>query len=424
MNVAALMMTAIGVAATVGGPWITWLMRRDKKREVGSWNGRREHRLGRRTPLTQMAAPIDSPASRSLAEAISRGRRVPLQPTKPRWRPRALWLWFRRTYTVRETEPKSGFPIESWKYLLDSDPEVEDLFQNGSGFVLEFRLTAGENGCHLLRSATAQTRAKERMIAVASAAEAVDPDAKVRCLLVDAETMRLAESDPRYALVLSSDRPKRRQRRVFLRANRDIPEDALWLIYPTQPDREPSADWGNYSEEFSCPEIGPPAGWYDRLKEARRRAPLRRLKAVAKHTAMWGYWFGWAVYGAFASPEGSLPRQVWGSVARSLLLLAAMVAGTVIVSAVRETVRTTQWFGGRHGTKRGWLGGTITATEIGTLLNSRGTIPWRLWHQHVKLAGRPANSEGRAAAFVAKEPGDSDATALEPLVGKDPGAPH
>ena len=423
VNVAGLVIAAIGVAATVGGLWVTWLMRRHKKREVGSWDGRREHRLGRRTPLTLLAAPIDSPASRSLVDAIGHGHRVPLQLTRPRLRPRALWLWFRRTYTVRETEPKSGFPIESWKYVLGSDPEVEDLFRHGSGFVLEFRLAAGENGNHLMRSATSQARAKERMVAVASAAEAVDPEAMVRCLLVDAETLRLAESDPRYVVVLSADRPKRGQQRVFQRANRDIPEDALWLVHPT-PAANPTAEWGNCSEELSYPEIGPSTDWQDRLKEARRRALLRRLKAVAKHAAFWGYWFGWAVYEAFTSPEGSLDRQVWGSVAGSLLLLAAVVAGTVVVAVVRETVRTAQWFGGQHGAKRAWMGGTMTATELGTLLNSRGTIPWRLWRQHVKLAGRTASSEGRAAAFAADKPGDSDAAALEPLVGKDAEAPR
>lgn len=310
---AMLVMTAVGVVATVGGSWITWLVRRDKKQAGRSSVGRRRHRLGRRTPLTQMAAPIDPPAAWSLAESIGVHRRVPLQYTRPRFWPRALWSWFRRTYTARETDPKSGFPIESWKYKLGRDLEDEGMFRHGSGFAFEFRLAAGQNGHHLLRSARAQKKAKERMIAIASADEAVNPEAKVRCVLVDAETLRLAGDDPRYAVALSADKPKGGQRRVFRQKNWKIPEDALWLVHPTQPDREPTKEWGQSSEELTCADIGPAAGWSDDLREARRQARRRRLKAIAVHAAVWGYWFAWAVYWGRTSPEGSLDEQIWGA---------------------------------------------------------------------------------------------------------------
>ena len=118
------------------------------------------------------------------------------------------WFWFRRSYIARETDAKAGFPVDSWKYTTGKDLQAEGMFKRASGFVFEFRLSAGENGHHLVRSARSQKKLKERLLAVVSEGDATDPDALVRCLVVDAETLELSLGDLRYAVVQSADRLK------------------------------------------------------------------------------------------------------------------------------------------------------------------------------------------------------------------------
>lgn len=63
------------------------------------------------------------------------------------------------------------------------------------------------------------------------------------------------------------------------------------------------------------------------------------------------------------------------------------------VGVARESLRTAHWFGGRNGPKQAWTGGTLTSVELGSQLNSRGHIPWRLWRQYARYAGRTASGE-------------------------------
>ena len=390
MNVVSLVVMLIGLVLTAYGISFPWREHRATRRAGDVDAGQRRHRAGRRTPLTLLAAPADPPAVGSLVVSIQENRRAPLQYVKPRFKPRAAWFWFRRIYTVRETEPKAAFPVDSWKYNMG----VEGMFRHGSGFVFEFRLAAGENGHHLLRSALSQKKTKERLVVVASVDEAANPDAQVRCLVVDAETLRLSPTDQRFAMVQSADKLKGGEPRVFTERQCEVPEDALFLTHPAQQGCAPLEEWGRRTEEFifaaSPLKLGGGDGDED-LREARRHARRRRRNTIAKHAAFWVYWFGASVYMARTSEDGS--QLFWKMFAFALVLLLVAVLGVVFVSVLREALNTARWFRGPNGPKIAWTGGTVTAAELGTMIGGLGKIPPKIWNRYVATAPRTATGE-------------------------------
>lgn len=405
MNVVVLVVTIVGSLGTLYGISFPWRAHRAGKRGDRAGSGRRPHRPGCGRPLTHLVAPVDQPAASSLWLAIQLNRRAPLQYAKPGLHLKAPWHWFRRIYSVRETEPKGAFPIESWKYIAGGDPELDGMFGYGSGFVFEFRLANGENGHHLLRSVQSQKRKTERLIAVASAEEAANPDATVRCLVVDPETVRLSPADPRYVLAQSAGELKGGRPRVFTQRQGDVPEDALCLTHPAPRGRPPVRHWGSKTEEFvweAEPHKRGGDGEAEDLEEARRLARRRRLSSVAKHAVFWAYWFGAAMYSARTSQDGSANEMLWQSIGGSLFVLLVVVVVIVLWAAVREALGTAHWFGGLNGPKSAWTGGTVTAAELGAMIGGKGRVYGKTWGRYVRSSRRTATGE----PVLLKELGD------------------
>ena len=114
------------------------------------------------------------------------------------------------------------------------------------------RVHRHENRWHLRRSLQVgglRSRSR-RLVVIASARDVFDPEAWVRCLVVDADSLCLPEQSRGWVAVRGADPSSVDVPVVHRRKHKDVPDGAVWLIVPTSAYGPPAAAWGEAVERL------------------------------------------------------------------------------------------------------------------------------------------------------------------------------
>ena len=346
---------------------------------------RRLHRRTYRRPLALPSRPCGTFRPEHLVRSILRHGRVPIEYYR---HPNRLANSIRRVQLnllLTRTSPKSAFVVSNWQYSPASSGVPGIRFTNSGSFVLRVQLHHAENRWHFKRSIKAGNSRSLNMkvIAIASAHELVEPTAWVRCLVVNGYTINLPKDTTRCSAVCSADPLLYNDKTVFRSRQKDVPEDAIWLIVPDQRHAQPSSAWGLLPEHYDCDRFRMalqvwqlPAG----VDDVSQTAALLTWQLKAR------CWF-WIIIGpgsALVIYFLLLPSTVWGSrdsidpivtyMLSFYFLVYIVTAVAYIFYFIRESRLAKRWRKRESQTSKGWMGGTTECFVAGTLLR-RGVWP-------------------------------------------------
>ena len=156
----------------------------------------RRSRRGHRRPLTQPSRVRGAGMPEKLAKSTGCFGRVPIEHYRHRRRLVAFWRAARLNLLPRRTRAKSAFTAPDWRYEPISSTVLAATHPYSGGFVLKLRVHRHENRWHLRRSLLASRSRirRRRLVVIASARDMCEPTSWVRCLVVNAETLRLPKS--------------------------------------------------------------------------------------------------------------------------------------------------------------------------------------------------------------------------------------
>ena len=213
----------------------------------------RPHRRPHRRPLTQPSRPPNPCGTflpQSLVKSIPRSGRVPIENYVHPQKLVNLWRLLRLNLHTFRTAPKSAFLVADWRFepRHSSQSGTHDRFIGG--FILSLTLHQNENRWHLrrsLRHSKGSTR-NRRIVVVASAQDLVEPTAWVRCMVVDTDQMDLPKGDYGKVALASADPLAHNGSTSYRLRQKNVPDDALWLISIDSSHTEPYASWGQNPE--------------------------------------------------------------------------------------------------------------------------------------------------------------------------------
>ena len=207
---------------------------------------RRRSRRGHRRPPTQPLGAYGAPLPGRLVASMQCFGRVPIEPHRHRRRIVASWREIRRNLLPVKTIPKSAFTTTYWQYRPLGITELAEGLPFSGGFDFSLQLHAHENRWHLRRSLWAgRTRSRaRRLLVIATTRDMFDPESWVRCLVVNANTLRLRQDSLGCAVLRGADPWAKDGPLVYRSRQKDVPDDAVWLMVPTDDYRVPSPSWG------------------------------------------------------------------------------------------------------------------------------------------------------------------------------------
>ena len=237
----------------------------------------RPHRRPHRYPLLQPIFERDRERGRLLVDLVRQTSVPPLRGFVHPLRLRTADRWATRNLFTFDTDPKPAFAIKSWRFDLERDLDASEFFGHSTGFLLRVELEQGESRSHLLKSFKNGKSVEKRVVAIAPVEALADPTVWVRCLVVNAYAADAPDSQKSMIGVQSA----RESETVFRARQKDIPDDALWLICRGQGQTQPGPDWGHSSDHFDAdPDDFPqmPKKHREHLERARRRDRQRQWR--------------------------------------------------------------------------------------------------------------------------------------------------
>ena len=244
---------AITLVASVRPLLVRWT---SKSRAISSTPHsyvQRPHRRPHRRPLTQPSRPPNPCGTflpQNLVKSIPRSGRVPIENYVHPRRLVNVWRVLRLNFLIFKTAPKPAFLIAAWQFepRHASQPGIHCRYLGG--FILSLTLHQNENRWHFrrsLRHSKGSTR-NRRLIAVASAQQLVEPTAWVRCMIVDTEQMDFPKGDYGKVAMASADPLTHNGSTSYRLRQKDVPDDALWLISIDSSHPEPCSNWDQTPE--------------------------------------------------------------------------------------------------------------------------------------------------------------------------------
>ena len=103
----------------------------------------------------------------------------------------AFWRAARLNLLPTTTSPKSAFTLADWRYEPIASTELSAGQPYCGGFILSVRLHRNENRWHLRRSLMTWRQRSRRLVVIASAGDMFQPEAWVRCLVVNTDSLNL-----------------------------------------------------------------------------------------------------------------------------------------------------------------------------------------------------------------------------------------
>lgn len=292
------------------------------------------------------------------------------------------------------TLPKSAFTAVDWRYEPLELTGLAAAHPFCGGFELRVRLHRHENRWHLRRSLRAAgLRARsQRLIVIASARDVFDPGARVRCLVVDADTLAMPKQSRWWVAVRGADPSSVDVPVVHSRKQGDIPDGAVWLIVPTSAFCPPAEAWWKTADHLDQQERttveATPQHCPDIDNEEYVRAWVRRFRSVT--LAAWGV-LGPGAFVVVVLALAGLERFSAGFqtvTAAGLAILAwyllcyTVAAGLASGQLLIETVTAWSWRHRENQAKSDWKGGTDECLIVGGLLRRGPVLRRREWEQH------------------------------------------
>lgn len=306
----------------------------------------------------------------------------------------AVWRAAKLILLPVKTLPKSAFTVVDWRYkpLALTGPAASHPFCGG--FELRVRLHRHENRRHLRRSLQAAgLRARsQRVIVIASARDVFDPGARVRCLVVDADTLCLPKQSRGWAAVRGADPSSVDVAVVHSRKQQDIPDGAVWLIVPTSAYSPPPETWWKTSDRLDWQEQTTAEATPQHCRDIDNEDYIRRWVGRYRRLtlAMWGV----LGPGAFVVVVSALPvlerfsagfqTVTAGGLAflTWYLLCYAFLAGLASGQLVFETLTAWSWRRSENQARTDWKGGTDECLVVGGLLGRGPSLRPKEWEQH------------------------------------------
>ena len=156
----------------------------------------------------------------------------------------------RTAVVLQNVTPKSGFRIAGWKHTATARLDSGVVHTTTGSSILLVHLGEEENVEHLIRSAQVGITKDLRLVVLATPEDLCDPDADVRCIYVNALAAQVVEKRGFGVILASSTSIADGQPVTIVKAQRDVPPSALWLICDSDDQTPPVDDWGNLGEEF------------------------------------------------------------------------------------------------------------------------------------------------------------------------------
>ena len=352
---------------------------------------RREARSGYRRPRTQPSRTYGSPMPERLAESMRCSGRTPIEHYRHRWRIVAFWRAARLNLLPTTTIPKSAFTLADWRYEPIASTELAAGQPYCGGFILSVRLHRNENRQHLRRSLMTGRRRSRRLVVIASAGDMFQPQAWVRCLVVNAETLNLPDRVRGHAVLRVTDPGAQGGPVVYRRRQKDVPDDAVWLMVPASNYCQPAEEWGDVPERLgqhtrvAVEPAAPDCEGVDDDDYVRKWAATYRKVTVAL----------WALLGpgvliiallfillAHAIGQGETPQQIALAFWAVYLLLygCAVASASASLTVQAATARTWRC---REGQLPGeWKGGTGECLIMGDLLRRGPSLGPKQWNEY------------------------------------------
>ena len=213
---------------------------------------RREARRGYRRPRTQPSRTYGAPLPENLPKAMRCCGRAPIEHYRHRLRIVAFWRAARLNLLPAKTIPQvrrspqrtgdtSQWTARTWPLAI---PTARASFS-----ACDFTATRTDGIC----AARCRPRACEPDVSsvIASIRDMYQPTAWVRCLTVNADTLRLPKHAQGCAVVRVADPSASDGSIANRRRQKDVPDDAVWLIVAESDYRQPSPNWGRSPEQHA-----------------------------------------------------------------------------------------------------------------------------------------------------------------------------
>ena len=213
----------------------------------------RPHRRPHRRPLTQPSRPPNPCGTflpENLVKSILRSGRVPIENYVHPRKLVNLWRLMKLNFLTFRTTPKPAFLIADWQFEPRHSSQPGTHCRYLGGFILSLTLHQNENRWHLRRSLRHRTGSirRRRLVVIASAQDLVEPAAWVRCMVVDTDQMDLPKSDYGKVALASADPLAHNGSTSYRLRQKNVPDDALWLISIDSSHAEPCSNWGQNHE--------------------------------------------------------------------------------------------------------------------------------------------------------------------------------
>lgn len=357
--------------------------------------------LARRQPLRSHRQPGNRPARpslgstpASLARSMRCFGRAPISHYRHRRWIVAFWRAAKLNLLPVRTLPKSAFTAVDWRYEPLELTELAAAHPFCGGFELRVRLHRHENRWHLRRSLQAAgLRARsQRLIVIASARDVFDPGARVRCFVVDADTVCLPKQSRGWAAVRGADPSSVDVAVVDSRKQDDVPDGAVWLIVPTSAYCPPAEAWWKVADHLDQQEQttveATPQHCLDIDNEGYIRAWVRRFRRVT--LAIWVVLgpstFVVAVLALAFVERFSAGFETLIETGIAILvwywLCYVIVAEAACGQLLLETLRAWSWRHRENQAKADWKGGTDECLIVGGLLRRGPILRPEEWNQH------------------------------------------
>lgn len=353
----------------------------------------RRSRRGHRRPLTQPSRVRGVDMPEKLAKSMGCVGRVPIEHYRHQRRLIAFWRVARLNLLPRRTRAKSAFTATDWRFEPISSTPLAATHPYSGGFVLKLRVHQNENRWHLRRSLmAARSRiSRRRLVVIASARDMCEPTSWVRCLVVNAETLRLPKRRRGWIVVRGADPALVDGRIVYRCRQHTVPADAVWLIVPAFSYHEPSSTWGQSPERHDQQQAVPAGyapedcGGVDNERYVRKAAAMYRMGTALLWVVLGPVVVGaaWLMSLPGTSHAADEALAEWESRFYALYIttyLYAVIA--VLLYVAYDAMRALVWRCREKQTYRDWKGGTDECLIMGGLLRRGPALGQRAWKEY------------------------------------------
>ena len=421
---------AITLLAYVRSPLVRWM---SKSRTISSTPHsyvQPPHRRHHRRPLTQPSRPPNPCGTflpQNLVKSIPRSGRVPIENYVHPRKLVNLWRLFRLNFLTFRTSPKPAFLIADWRFepRHSSQPGTHSRYLGG--FILSVTLHQNENRWHLrrsLRHSKSSTR-NRRLVVLASAQDLVEPTAWVRCMVVDTDQMDLPKGDYGKFAMASADPLAHNGSTSYRLRQKNVPDDAIWLISIDSSHTEPCSNWGQTPESVESPPLPTTQEVHkdedcdnleheiDRLLRRSRIGTLLvwlflgpgvvLLMAVVTVLVFLTLTISHLEFFAFTISSRADPiiYTILGAVGAIWIVTYLYALVFYLLSLAQESIRGRWWSRRESRPLRAWKGGTQECLIMGSLLRRGSFLQKKDWKHHRTSSSSPVPASNLKAIVQA-----------------------